>query len=226
MSLDTLPSHRTAKCQDRVIAGSSPPQRPGGGSRGLGFRPGALRPGGGATGPTAGPAGHSTSRSRACSSSVETACPPRPAARSRCSSSTSASISWRIALVVHATSAYARWAPAFRALGARNPPVAGPQPVQASGAARTAGCRRGGSSPPRRGCRCGPPRRTRRRSSVLTVTVRGVAAVVERLDAGDGERLGAGEAERLGGLAGRVLQRQHAHADQVGAVDALVATRR
>ena len=39
----------------------------------------------------------------------------------------------------------------------------------------------------------------------------------------DGEDLFAGEAERCGGLAGRYWKRQDAHADEVGAVDALVA---
>src|SRR3954462_5698894 len=46
-------------------------------------------------------------------------------------------------------------------------------------------------------------------------------AVVERGDAGDVERLLADQAERLGVLALRVLQREHAHPDQVRAVDAL-----
>ena len=41
------------------------------------------------------------------------------------------------------------------------------------------------------------------------------------LDAGDRELLLAGQPERLGVLAVGELQRQHAHADQVGAVDAL-----
>src|SRR5919107_4751926 len=49
----------------------------------------------------------------------------------------------------------------------------------------------------------------------------GDVAVVERGDAGDGERLRAGQAERLGVGLGRELQRQHTHADQVRAVDAL-----
>ena len=39
----------------------------------------------------------------------------------------------------------------------------------------------------------------------------------------DREDLFAGEAERFGVLAGEELQRQDAHADEVGAVDALVA---
>ena len=39
----------------------------------------------------------------------------------------------------------------------------------------------------------------------------------------DAEDLFAGEAERFGALAGHELKRQDAHADQVGAVDALVA---
>src|ERR1700751_5971604 len=45
--------------------------------------------------------------------------------------------------------------------------------------------------------------------------------VVELGDALDAEGLLAGEAEGLGALARLELQREHAHADQVGAVDAL-----
>jgi hypothetical protein len=44
---------------------------------------------------------------------------------------------------------------------------------------------------------------------------------VDVLDAADIEGLGPGQAQGGGGLAGAVLQRQHAHADQVGPVDAL-----
>jgi hypothetical protein len=47
-------------------------------------------------------------------------------------------------------------------------------------------------------------------------------AVVQLGDAGEGEGLLAGEAEGLGVLALRELEREDAHADEVGAVDALV----
>ena len=46
-------------------------------------------------------------------------------------------------------------------------------------------------------------------------------ALVERGQARDGEGLGAVQAERLGALSGRELEGDHAHADEVGAVDAL-----
>src|SRR5690348_4167732 len=51
-----------------------------------------------------------------------------------------------------------------------------------------------------------------------------LARLQARLDALDGERLRARQAERLRALAGAELERQDAHADQVGAVDALVAS--
>ena len=50
--------------------------------------------------------------------------------------------------------------------------------------------------------------------------LRGLAGI-ERIDAGDVEHLGAVQFERGRGLAGRELQRDDAHADQVGPVDAL-----
>src|SRR5690606_19455318 len=50
----------------------------------------------------------------------------------------------------------------------------------------------------------------------------GDAALVELGHAGDGEGLLTGEAQRVGRPPLGELQRQHAHADQVGAVDALV----
>ena len=56
----------------------------------------------------------------------------------------------------------------------------------------------------------------------VTASVPRGATLVERGDAGDVERLGAVEPQAGGGRTGRVLQGQHAHADEVGAVDALV----
>ena len=47
-------------------------------------------------------------------------------------------------------------------------------------------------------------------------------AVIERGNAGDAEDLRAFEAERFGSCAGLVLQRQHAHPNQVRTMDALV----
>lgn len=47
--------------------------------------------------------------------------------------------------------------------------------------------------------------------------------VVERRDALEGEGLLTGETERIGVLPGGELQREDAHADEVGAVDPLVA---
>jgi hypothetical protein len=47
-------------------------------------------------------------------------------------------------------------------------------------------------------------------------------AIVDRFDAGDCELLFAGEPERVGGVPIGVLQRQHAHADDVRPVDPLV----
>ena len=90
----------------------------------------------------------------------------------------------------------------------------------AAGAGRSAGCRRGGSSATRSACRCARVRRTRRRSEVVTRSV--VRPLLERREV---ERLGAGQPERCDRLAVGELQRQHAHADQVGAVDALVGLR-
>ena len=46
-------------------------------------------------------------------------------------------------------------------------------------------------------------------------------ALVERRQARDGEGLGAVQPQGLGTLTRRELERHHAHADQVGAVDAL-----
>ena len=46
-------------------------------------------------------------------------------------------------------------------------------------------------------------------------------ALVERRQACDGEDLGTVQTERLGALAGWELEGHHAHADEVGAVDAL-----
>ena len=94
---------------------------------------------------------------------------------------------------------------------------------RSSAAAPSAGCRRGAGSRPRPARRCGRAPRTcvscRRRPSPRPCTCcRGAS----RRDAADRERLVAGQAERLRRLAVEELERQHAHADQVRAVDALV----
>ena len=60
-------------------------------------------------------------------------------------------------------------------------------------------------------------------SSAVASTVRRCVRCDAARDAADREALAAVEAERGGRLAVDVLQRQHAHADEVGAVDALVA---
>ena len=91
-------------------------------------------------------------------------------------------------------------------------------------AARSAGCRRGGSSRPRRAYRCGRapapcPCVPFGRWITSDRSIRGVRLV----QAGDVDHLLAGEAERLAVHAFLEGQRQHAHADQVGAVDALEA---
>ena len=95
----------------------------------------------------------------------------------------------------------------------------GPSAATAAIGARTAGCRRGGSSPPRRECRCAPARvnSTVRPSAATasTSTHRRRDAVVERGDAVDGEHLVALQAQGVGTHARLELQRQHAHADEV-----------
>ena len=55
----------------------------------------------------------------------------------------------------------------------------------------------------------------------LTVTVFGVLPLLSVFDAGDVEDLGAVQLQRRRGFSRRELQRDDAHADQVGAVDAL-----
>ena len=62
-------------------------------------------------------------------------------------------------------------------------------------------------------------------SGLVAVTVM-VRARLEVVAGGDVEGFFAGQAERLPGLPFHELQRQNAHADQIAAMDALVAGRR
>ena len=90
-------------------------------------------------------------------------------------------------------------------------------------AARTGGCRRRGNIRARYRCRCGTGRRMSgsiRRLPSPSPRRPGAARSRRRRNA---ERLAAVEAEAGGGVAVVELQRQHPHADQVGAVDALEA---
>ena len=95
---------------------------------------------------------------------------------------------------------------------------------RAAAAARMAGCRRAGSSRPRSACRCAHDRISRRVASGDVTTSVASLCGLQRIER-DVDGLVAAQAQTLPAVAAPELQRQHAHTDQVGTVDALEAAR-